>query len=254
MRARRNAECEGGKSMKEKFHYVIWDEEKNRLFWEFYGAIPAKEETHYSAIAARDIVLKASKLIPKGSKVLDIGIGGGHLLKALYCAQYKCYGIDVSKQNVKHIHQLCERERLGIKVKLGSISNMPYDDEVFNGVFCIEVLEHLLDKELKKGIKELYRVLKYGGYTIVTVPYREKLERNLVMCPDCGAVFHSTQHLKSFDENSLNSLFTNAAFQVVHCSPKAFGNMYLKSRIIRLAQCLRLLHVQPESLLLIARK
>jgi predicted SAM-dependent methyltransferase len=48
------------------------------------------------------------------------------------------------------------------------VCNLPFDDEVFDIVFCNHVLEHIVDD--KKAMSELYRVLKKGGMGIFQVP------------------------------------------------------------------------------------
>jgi SAM-dependent methyltransferase len=49
------------------------------------------------------------------------------------------------------------------------ITSMDIDDESFDTVICIHVLEHVVDDH--KAISELYRVLKKGGCAILQVPY-----------------------------------------------------------------------------------
>jgi predicted SAM-dependent methyltransferase len=48
------------------------------------------------------------------------------------------------------------------------VCNLPFDDEVFDIVFCNHVLEHIEDD--KKAMSELYRVLKKEGMGIFQVP------------------------------------------------------------------------------------
>ncbi|MGN6568018.1 MAG: class I SAM-dependent methyltransferase [Flavipsychrobacter sp.] len=48
------------------------------------------------------------------------------------------------------------------------VTDIPYPDEYFDGVICIHVLEHVQDDA--KGLSELYRVLKKGGFGIILVP------------------------------------------------------------------------------------
>lgn len=48
------------------------------------------------------------------------------------------------------------------------ITNLPFDDNTFDVVFCNHVLEHIPDD--KKAMQELYRVMKNGGFGIFQVP------------------------------------------------------------------------------------
>jgi SAM-dependent methyltransferase len=51
-------------------------------------------------------------------------------------------------------------------------TKMPYDDESFDHVMCIEVLEHAENPELL--LQEMVRVLKVGGTAMLTVPFAAK--------------------------------------------------------------------------------
>ena len=59
------------------------------------------------------------------------------------------------------------------KVKM-DIREMPFDDNTFDVLLCNHVLEHI-DDELK-ATKEIYRVLKPGGWAILQVPLDYSLE------------------------------------------------------------------------------
>jgi len=48
------------------------------------------------------------------------------------------------------------------------ITNIQYDDNIFDVIICNHVLEHVSDD--KKALKELFRVLKPGGWAILQVP------------------------------------------------------------------------------------
>ena len=46
-----------------------------------------------------------------------------------------------------------------------------YEDNKFDKVYCISVLEHLNKTDIKKALNEIYRVLKDKGLFILTVDY-----------------------------------------------------------------------------------
>jgi SAM-dependent methyltransferase len=48
------------------------------------------------------------------------------------------------------------------------LTNLNFDDNIFDGILCYHVLEHIEDD--KKAISELYRVLKPGGWAILQSP------------------------------------------------------------------------------------
>ena len=56
------------------------------------------------------------------------------------------------------------------------VESLQFQDELFDCVCAIQVLEHLEDP--KAAIKEMLRVLKKGGKLIITVPINKELDDN----------------------------------------------------------------------------
>jgi SAM-dependent methyltransferase len=52
---------------------------------------------------------------------------------------------------------------------VADITSLPFDDESYDFVLCIEVLDHL--KEPRKAADELYRILRKGGTLIMTTRF-----------------------------------------------------------------------------------
>lgn len=53
--------------------------------------------------------------------------------------------------------------------------NIPFPDEFFDAVFCSNALDHVEDP--KKTVEEIHRVLKKGGYFILTVEIFKRREK-----------------------------------------------------------------------------
>src|SRR5690348_13383378 len=93
---------------------------------------------------------------------LDIGSGGGQLLR-LVAARYgltpfACDFIEGLNQTP------------GQKVELVDLNrdNLPYPDDHFGLVTCVETIEHL--ENFRALIREIYRVLKPGGLAVISTP------------------------------------------------------------------------------------
>lgn len=98
----------------------------------------------------------------EGRHLLDVGVGTGHHLAALRRRGYKGAGVDGSAE-------MLERARAvnpGADLRLADVGSLPYPDESFDTVVCIEVLRYLDDPEL--CIIEMARVLKPGGQCLAT--------------------------------------------------------------------------------------
>lgn len=54
------------------------------------------------------------------------------------------------------------------------ITNLPFEDNVFDVILCNHVLEHIVDDN--KAMKELFRVMKPGGWGVFQVPIKQTQE------------------------------------------------------------------------------
>ena len=100
-------------------------------------------------------------------------------------------------------------------------------------------LEHLDDATLAAGLTEVGRVLKADGHLIGTVPYREDLSASMVVCPDCGKVFHRWGHERSFDKDDLRLALSRGGLRAVTIGTYAFPDYSKKLPLNRLRQRLR---------------
>jgi len=55
------------------------------------------------------------------------------------------------------------------------ITNIPFDDNTFDCAICVHILEHIIDD--RKAIREIYRILKGGGWAIFQVPSDKNREK-----------------------------------------------------------------------------
>ena len=98
----------------------------------------------------------------KPIKLLDIGCGTGELLRELSFLG-KVSGIDNSPQAIA----FC-KER-GLKnVFLAEGTNIPFRDDTFDIVLCLDVLEHIENDDA--ALKEIRRIAKPEGTIIIFVP------------------------------------------------------------------------------------
>lgn len=116
------------------------------------------------------IMINSLKQHVKSGKILDAGCGTGSLSIRLANDGYNLVSMDSSALSLRHLIDKVKQHGLQKKivVKKGSILNMPFRKNFFDGVVCGEVLEHM--KNDKKALSEIQRVLKPGGVCIVTTP------------------------------------------------------------------------------------
>lgn len=102
--------------------------------------------------------------IKTGQKILDIGYGSGYFLKAAANAGLNTYGVDISEEGMK----IAQKTSPNSKLFVGKGEDLKFEDNFFDHVACIGVLEHFMD--IEKGIKEMKRVIKPGGTLLILVP------------------------------------------------------------------------------------
>jgi predicted SAM-dependent methyltransferase len=86
--------------------------------------------------------------------------------KVLHIAPEQCF-LDIFKKQKNLEYTTSDLDSPIADVK-ADICNLPFEENEFDIIFCNHVLEHIKDDT--KAMKELYRVLKHGGYGIFQIP------------------------------------------------------------------------------------
>lgn len=122
---------------------------------EMWGFEPAK-----SAILAKDFFVEKSI-----RNVLIPGIGYGRNAQIFRDNGITVTGIEISQTAID-----LANKHFGKKLKIyqGSVTEMPFDDNLYDGIFCYGLI-YLLDKEdRKKLIKDCFSQLTENGFMIFT--------------------------------------------------------------------------------------
>lgn len=96
--------------------------------------------------------------LPDGAPLLDSGCGPASWL---WRVQKEPIGLDFSPS---YAWAYSQNGRTGV---VGSASELPFASESFQGVWSIGLLHHLPDGQAAKGIQEMVRVCKKGGYVAI---------------------------------------------------------------------------------------
>lgn len=152
------------------------------------------------------------------SSILDAGCGNGVFVEHLSRQRPGIYvhALDRSKEALKHVHT---------DKTLGDVTNLPFENNAFDCVSCLEVIEHLPIPAYREALKELARVSR--KYVLISVPYMEVLEDSYTRCPSCKTIFNWELHLRSFTDDSFKNLLNEYGFRNLSVR-KAGGHRYLK--------------------------
>ena len=110
-----------------------------------------------------------------GIDVLDLGCAGGFMAEALTDKGARVTGIDPAVQAIDAARTHADASGKTIKYDVGVGEDLPYEDDCFDAVVCVDVLEHVAD--LTKVLAEVARVLKPGGMFLFDTINRNPLSR-----------------------------------------------------------------------------
>ena len=101
---------------------------------------------------------------PDGSgKILDIGCGRGEMLEVLIEAGYDVLGVDVNEEMV----EVCRSKGLPVVLDDGIHVLEETEEASLRGIFCAQVVEHLLTSELERLMQLCAKKLLPGGVLVV---------------------------------------------------------------------------------------
>ncbi len=145
----------------------------------------------YDAIIAPGVDGLASQALdstagamPRGARVLDVGCGGGHLLRSLVRQRpdLQCTGLDLSSAQLR---RAAKRVPSATFVR-GDAAALPFPEASFDLVVSVGSVKHWQERE--RGLAECARVLAGAGHLLVV-----ELDRG---CPlDHASRFVSTWRL-----------------------------------------------------------
>jgi ubiquinone/menaquinone biosynthesis C-methylase UbiE len=99
-------------------------------------------------------------------RVLHAGCNGGSTTELLALYIREVVGVDINADAImyarEHYPQFC--------FDVANLMSLPYDDDIFEGIYCLDVLEHIYQDDLDQVIRELCRVLKPMSYACFFAP------------------------------------------------------------------------------------
>jgi SAM-dependent methyltransferase len=123
------------------------------------------EEDFWWFVAMRRITdsLLAEELQGRKLIILDAGCGTGFNLLHFQKAGHSPFGFDFSPDAIAGVHRRGFR-----KVARASVTEIPYASETFDLAYSFEVIDEVSDSD--RAIRELFRVLKPGGFLLLRLP------------------------------------------------------------------------------------
>ena len=156
--------------------------------------------------------------LPAGAQVLDAGCGSGRTLQEL--VDYgEVSGIELDAESAE-----LARSREHGDVCTGRLEELPWSDETFDLITCLDVIEHVPDDVA--ALAELRRVCRPGGWLLVTVPAYQAL---------WSAHDEANHHFRRYSRPALRRATTAAGWQLRRLS--SFNSLLLvPAAAVRLTQ------------------
>jgi ubiquinone/menaquinone biosynthesis C-methylase UbiE len=166
------------------------------------------------------------------TKILEIGSGDGGVIQFLK-TNNDVYGLDASESGI----EICNKKAIKACLFDASIDTIPFEDNYFDSVICLETLEHLENPQ--HCLEEIKRVLKPGKHLIVSIPNPRTRHKFIYPCLFKFGNFMQYIRINNFEINNfkawgyipffinfktklLNNFYMNHGFQFI--MRKLFGH------------------------------
>ncbi|MBC7172631.1 MAG: class I SAM-dependent methyltransferase [Polyangiaceae bacterium] len=103
-----------------------------------------------------DLEVDIAKPFARRGKILELGCGTGLILSRLAEVAEEAHGIDLSEG------MIAKARAQGLNVRVGSVTDLPYEDNMFDFVYSYKVLSHVPD--IGRALAEAARVTRPGGH------------------------------------------------------------------------------------------
>ncbi|MBX4189866.1 methyltransferase domain-containing protein [Candidatus Parcubacteria bacterium] len=197
----------------------------NSDFQEFYGAKEYFLRSETATIGYSDYLADQPAIIKNScrvfdelvkfcsvGKVLDIGCAFGFALQVAQKYGFEAHGNDLNEHAITYA-----REKLHIEnVKVGCVTDLPYQNESFDVVLMLGTIEHFQNP--REETQAAYRLLKPGGLlAIVTVDFDSLVGRGTIRPPE---------HLYYFSARTMDTFLQVNGFKVLKMAPQYGFNIF----------------------------
>lgn len=162
------------------------------------------------------------KLKKKPSKILDVGCASGFLTSRIagFFPLSESFGVDSYKEAIR----FGQKSYPNIKFRYADAHKLPFKNEKFDLITCIETLEHL--ENPKGAICEMYRCLKNDGYILIGQDTDNLLFKIIWMIwtKRRGKVWHNS-HLHPYNPKRLEKLIKECGLQIIK---KRFSHLWME--------------------------
>lgn len=179
------------------------------------------DEHHWWYRGRRKIIDHELARLPirQDGQALDAGCGSGRTLPELsrYCRQVA--GLELNPEAAE-----VARDRGQFDVRMGRVEELPWSEQTFDLITCLDVIEHTPDDVV--ALRELRRVSRPGAWLIVTVPAYQAL---------WSSHDEMNHHFRRYSRRALEQAMTESGWRVQRLT--SFNSLLLPpAALVRLIQ------------------
>ena len=141
--------------MKSRTWEAAWRERHSRELW----SVPDTE------VVALLKTLRSEDV----ERVLDLGFGLGRHVILFAREGFDTYGIEPTQSGFAHCKEWLEAEGLHAHIRIGEMTELPYEDDFFDFVLSWNVIYHGTFLQLKRALEEIHRVTRRDGLVYLTL-------------------------------------------------------------------------------------
>jgi ubiquinone/menaquinone biosynthesis C-methylase UbiE len=120
-----------------------------------------------------DVLLDETlKTLPAGARVLDVGCGTGEYVHRVNELGFRASGLEPAES----MRDAARARNPGSDIIDGLATDLPYPDESFDLVICIEVVRYLHRADVRLALREMRRVLRPSGRLFLTAVNKYALD------------------------------------------------------------------------------
>lgn len=113
----------------------------------------------------QEYATEIQSLVHAGARILEVAPGPGYLSIELAKMGFDVTGVELSPDFVNIEKNNAKEANVLVDFKEGNASNLPCDENTFDFIVCSAAFKNF--KDPVKALKEMYRVLKPGGTSLI---------------------------------------------------------------------------------------
>lgn len=148
-------------------------------------------------------VLDGFEKYRKTNKIIDVGCGPGLFLIEAKKRGWEVFATEFTDGQIAYL------EAKGITTLKGKLTNVMFEDEMFDIVISSEVIEHINNPIEEMG--QFHRILRKGGLVYITTPNFNAIERYLLKGD--YEIIEYPEHLSYYTPKTIDLLLRTSGFE-----------------------------------------